>query len=428
MATTYDYRLKEVGQAFGSVVNTASQSVGLTGLTLGVDYEIQVRLIETTASSDVYQTPWGSATFQTAAAGVFVDLGLITPSVTLGSIGINPPVVVNLGLIEPSVALNAVEPWMPPSGATYELKVEHVEGATTDTINTGANTSYGLTGLVLGDTYNVSVRIVHYAGGVPYYSVWSAVASFVPAAAAQVIELGLIEPSVTVNPVSGAGDVVVSLGLIEPSITLPDIGWLPSVSVDLGLITTSVTLGDIAQSIVDGTTYTLRLEAAASSDITITDITSTTYAVTGLVENETYTASVRKYVVKGGVEYVGVWSASSVFVATTTQGLPDVVVNLGLINISGPTVLDMAVFDSGFIIETLEFVNDYGTPFRVSGTASAEIAVMTITIDGVEMGVSFDGTTWSAILAEDTITIHHVDWEFEEPQIVQAGNQVLEIN
>ena len=424
MATTYDYRLKEVGQAFGSVVNTASQSASLSGLTLGVDYEIQVRLVETTASSDIYQTPWGSATFQTVELVVFVDLGLISHTVALGSVAFNPPVAVELGLIEPSVTLNTMEAWVDPSGATYELRVEHVEGATTDTINMGANTSHGLAGLILGDTYSVSVRIVHYAGGVPYYSVWSDVASFVSAAAVQVVELGLIEPSVTLHSISNTSDVVINLGLIEPSVTLSNIGGLPSVVVDLGLIAPSVTLNDIAQSLTDIVSYTLRLEAAGSSDITITDITNATYTLTDLVENETYTASVKKCVIKGGVEYSSVWSDSRVFVAAF---IPDVVVNLGLISVSGPTIPDWLMLDREFLVDTFGFVNDDGASFKVSGTTSHEIASMAITIDGKEMALSLDGATWNAILIEDAVQLPLPDGEINGLQFIIFNNQILEV-
>jgi len=425
MAITYDYRVNETGEALGSIVNTASSSAALSGLTTDTNHTVTVRQRQS-ESGVLYFSEWVSVAFQTAApvATVVVNLLAISHSVTLNGISSAPAVFADLGVISHSAALNQVTPFVSPSGNYFDLRIDHIEGGVT-IVSELAGSPYELTGLISGDSYEVSVRSVNKAGGVAYYSLWSSADIFEAGSAQPVqIDLEVLSHTVTLQPVQAvASTVVVNLGLLSHSATLNSVNVISLVHVNLASISSSVTLNTITPVLdtSNSVQYTLRVEQEGGSTSLLEDVTSP-HVITGLVEDDNYDISLKKDVVSDNVQYKGLWSAPASITATQPSG---VIVVLGVVGHS-VTLNSVVAIDTDFIIDSFGYTNVQGEPFRLLGTASVDIQSMSITIDGVEMAVSFNGKAWNAILSEDAMEVTQLD-ELDGYQFLAAGNTVLEV-
>lgn len=403
MAITYDYRYGQVGQALGSIINTAGTSASLTGLTEGLDYQVIVRENQTSGTT-VYYSTWSTpATFTAASTpAVVINLSAIAHSVTLGGISSISVVFGNLATISHSASLNVITPYIVPVADSYDIRINHIQGSVS-VISGVLSTTYELTGLIDGDDYEVSIRQVKPVSGASYYSVWSNAVSFAA---------GGVAPS------------VVNLGLLNHNVTLGNITPGVFLGVTLGLINHYVSLANVTDgTVTDSSTYSLRVEEVGGSTSYITGLSGNSHGLTGLTEGVEHLVAVKKHLITSGVRYDTTWSANASFVPGT---LTAIVVNLTPVT-HGITVNPIIAVDDPFYITSTSHINIFSQKFRISGTTNKAIESMTVTIDGAPMGVSFDGSTWNAILGQDTVQISTME-ELDGFQPLMVGNQVLEFN
>jgi hypothetical protein len=164
-ASSYDVQYRVVGAgSWNSATNTASTSLGLTGLSASTNYEWQVRTNCVYGNQSAYSA---SATFTTAAAGVCnTPTGLAIASVT---------------------TTGATASWTAVSGAlTYTVRYRTIGNATWTTAANTASTSLALTGLTVSKTYEVQVA-TNCSGG---SSAYSASVDFTTTAASTILTRG----------------------------------------------------------------------------------------------------------------------------------------------------------------------------------------------------------------------------------------------
>lgn len=452
MAITYDYGYNIVGNAAGVVVNTASTSVSLTGLTTGEDYEVRV-YVRDDQSGVVYLSAAGTATFTASAQAVTVDLASVTNSVALHSVTPILPIVVQLDALAPTSTVNAVAPVVVFTGNTYTLKLNHIEGTTTY-ITGLTSLSYDLTGLVENDNYEVSIQTTERVGGVEYIHPYSATAAFSPSVPSWIsldaitgnVTLNTVEPfidptvRVELAPVSGVvtlNEMTAFTTAIEPiAIDLTSISVTPTLNtltaytpeplvVNLGSIPLAPAIKSMGAYQAGSAIYRLKLIQDGGPTVFFEDITGTNYALTGLVESGTYTVSVQaqdNVVSHEGVTYFLPYAEGLTFLS---ESRPDVVVNLPTLSLAS-TVSPLTVFDRVLQIINFDYTND-APDFIVTGEGLPSIQSMTITVDGVPMDVVLDGTLFTGTLSKVPLLIAHIE-ELDGYQTLSAGNTILEVN
>jgi len=455
MAITYDYNYNIVGDALGPVINTSQTSVSLTELTNGEDYEVRV-FQRQDESGVLYFSSVGVATFTAISSAVSVDLPLIAHNVTMNSVTVATPITVELGTVIPAPTVNAIAPVIVITGTSYNLKVEHIEGATTDYIESLVNSSYGLTGLVENDTYEVSVQTIERVSGAEYPHPYTPVVAFSPADIDPTIrisldllnpaltanaltihnpqppvitDLGLVSDSPTLNPVSVFIDstVRVNLSLASPITTIGQLTVLnpkSPVIVGLSLVNLTPTL-NILETYQEGLeAYKLKVTQDGGATIVIEDITGNSYNLTGLTEGETYTVAVapsNNSVDHEGVTYYKSYSEGLSFLSEFRP-----VVSVDLLPITPVALLEpLTVFDE--ILKVLNFAYDnQGDDFTVTGEALPSIQNITITVNGNLMDTTFDGTLFEGVLTREALLIPHTD-EIDGYQGLSIDSQILEV-
>jgi hypothetical protein len=407
MATSYDYRYHEVGQAEGTIQNTASTSVVLSGLTAGLSYEIDVRVRESDGGV-VYLGLWSSLVFEVSAS-VGVTLSTINPSVTLNTVTIasgTPPIYVDLGVIAPSINLNPITIVGAASLELYDLSLLHVlSGTSTQVLGIG-DTTHSLTGLTEGEDYEVKVRSSNITEGAAYPPTWSNSTLFTAGALSSVIvNLENLSTAVTINPITQylpPSDIYITLGTVTPAVTVNSISLPPPI----------------------GTYYMLEVNEVGVGITYVDSITGQDHLVSGLTVDASYIVRVRAYVIDGSARYYSPWSDPTAF---TASELHDIYINLGVIAQNSLILgaMDYPVFP--LVMENFDFTNETVEGFRVFGRFSHKIQSMSVTINGSPMGHSFEGFDWTAVLQDDVLQINQVE-ELDGPQPLTAGNTVLEVN
>ena len=148
-ATGYNVQYRVVGTTTWSAANTATNSYNATGLTAGTNYEWQVQTVCSGTSTSAFT----ASTNFTTTGGCSVPTGLSATAITTTSATVN---------------------WGAVSGATsYNLQYKASTATLFTTINL-TGTSYNLTGLTAGTTYQYQVQAVCGGGS----SVYSTTASF----------------------------------------------------------------------------------------------------------------------------------------------------------------------------------------------------------------------------------------------------------
>jgi len=426
MAITYDYSYNIVGDPQGAVTNTSLTSVSLTGLTTGEDYEVRVfqRQEETGA---VYLSSAGVATFTAASSSVAIDLPTLTIGATLNAVAQVAAVGVDLGLISHVATLEVVDPFTAFTGNSYNLKVDHIEGASTNYVNDLVSTSHTLTGLIENDNYDVSVQTIERLGGIEYPHVYTPTVSFIPVAPAWTA-IGTILSPTTLNSVSPVVESAlrVDLGVVTPTVNLETLTayTVEPVVVNLGLIGHTATLNNVAVFYEGGLLYKLKVVQEGGPTVFVEDIAGVSYALTNLIENETYTVSViaeDNEVDHNGVTYFTGYSNPLTFLSFLRP-----VVEVGLPPVSHVATLNpVAALDRILKIQNVVYSQDSGD-FELSGTTSHDIQTLTATVDGNPMVVNFSGTVFDATLTVVPLEISSME-ELDGHQPLSAGTQILEV-
>lgn len=139
-ALSYNFQYKLATATTWTAVNTTSTSFGLTGLTAGTSYNVQV------------QTVCSSGTSVFSATGTFSTTSAVT---------CNAPGTPSVSAITQT---GATVSWTAASGAiSYNFQYKLASAATYTTVST-TSTSFVLTGLTAGTSYNTRVQTVCSAG------------------------------------------------------------------------------------------------------------------------------------------------------------------------------------------------------------------------------------------------------------------------
>ncbi len=149
-ATGYNVQYRIVGTSTWSTASASSNTYNATGLTAGSNYEWQVQTVCSSTSTSQFTA---SATF-TTTGGCAIPGGLTSSAITTTS---------------------ATVGWTAVSGASaYNLQYEVGSTGTFTTVSNITGTSYNITGLVAGTTYQFQVQAVCSGGN----SAYSSLASF----------------------------------------------------------------------------------------------------------------------------------------------------------------------------------------------------------------------------------------------------------
>jgi hypothetical protein len=427
MAITYDYTYNIVGDALGAVNNTASTSVNLTGLTTGEDYVVSVRQ-RREEGGIVYLSIADSETFTPVVSSVVVDLSQISTTPVIHPISLSLPISVSLGALSYSTTLNSIAAYTPLLVDSYNIKLHHVEGVSDTDIENVLTNSYGLTGLITDDNYEVSVQTVERISGVGYPTLYSDAVAFASIASNAVgVDLGTISSSVSLNSVGAITDntVRIDLGVITTNTTLNSVTASGSVIGNLGLIASIASLNSISAYQPGTPIYTLRLQQDGEAASEISGIIGNSYNLTGLLLNETYTVSV--IAEDNGIDYSGVtyflpYSDTLTFLS---EARPTISVGLGHLIPDVLTLHEYSAYDRFFLINNLSYSQASGD-FELSGSATLELQSMAITVDGNPMTVTLNGSLFDATLEAVPLFIKHAD-ELDGYQPLSAGNQLLEV-
>jgi hypothetical protein len=467
VAITYDYKFNIVGDAEGPELNSASESVSLTGLTNDVDYEISVRERDLTNG--------------------IIYLGAYTLS-TFHSYIVPTSLVVNLGVISSALTLGALTPFISVNTEVHDLKINHVQGS--ESIVAGITTnSYDLTGLVLNDNYELRVKTTATIDGVTYFYPYSPALAFVGGELSSVVvnltslelsvstpdiraaikstvdlgplnlavavqamtagvmtfvDLGVVTPNTTLNNIEFASKVIVdlepishnvvvpnviagtvlfiNLGLISKAVTTLDVYGAVKVVVNLGIISPSITLNNSSAFVAGASTYDISINEVDGPTTYIYNVTGSPLVVSGLTINKSYTIGVRESASETGVKYLHIWSYSNTF---TALQLNPVIIELNEL-IPSNTLLDVGALARLFTLDSFNF-NNTNEDFTIFGTTSINLQSVVIEIDGEPIPSAFDAKNWSGTLSPEALTIAQIE-ELDGPQSLESGTTPIEVN
>lgn len=426
MAITYDYTYNIVGSSLGAVNNTASSSAALTGLTTGEIYEVGVRQRQD-ESGVIYLSAVDVETFTPIVSDVVVDLSTISHSAVLNPIGAISPLVIDLGNITPNIALQSITPIVPISGTSYNLKLRHVEGATTTIVADILSPSYALTGLTVNDNYEVSIQTVDRSAGAEYLHPYTAVVAFVATVPSWNI-LGTIAPSVTLNAITPYVDqtIRVDLGLINNPVTLNTLVayMVVPIIVELGSISPAITVNSMGIYQEGLALYTLEVEQVNGATVVYEEVGGNSLPLSSLIADETYNVRVIQEdnaLVHEGVTYFTGYSETLTFLSAYR---PPVIVELGSLTTS-VLLSPLTAFDRVLRIANFAFDN-LGDNFIITGDALPSVQSMTITVDGNPMAVTLDGTSFVGTLLSEALEIPHME-ELDGYQTLTLGNTLIEV-
>ena len=236
-ATSYNLQWKtNAGTAWTTVSNLTATSYSLTGLTAGTTYNFQVQTICSSSSSSTYATPVNFTT--TTATVCNTPTGLAAGTITYNSASLS---------------------WAAVTGATgYNLQWKTNAATTWTTVSNLTGTSYNLTGLAASTTYNFKIQTICSATS---SSAYTTAVNFTTTAQTCTVPSGLTASNITASSATVSWTTVT--GVIGYNLQ-----WKTNAATAWTTVSNLTTPTYSLTGLTPNTTYNFKVQSICSSTLT----------------------------------------------------------------------------------------------------------------------------------------------------------------